>query len=37
MERGELAEESDKRTFAEAVVDVGVEGYDKLEWRIDDR
>jgi hypothetical protein len=31
MERGELAEKSDKRTFAKAVVDVGVEGYDKLE------
>jgi hypothetical protein len=32
VERGELAEESDEGTFAEAVIDVGVEGCYMLEW-----
>ena len=31
MERGELAEESDQGTLAEAVVDVGVESWMKLD------
>jgi hypothetical protein len=31
VERGELTQESDEGTFAETVVDVGVEGYCTLE------
>lgn len=34
MERGELTEESNEGTLAEGVVDVGVEGCERLEMAI---